>query len=146
MPHWVRLSGDRLVGRDRELVSAVEAVSRIAEARPGVVMVSGPAGIGKSRFVSALSAQVRMNGMRAMVGVCLDLGAGAPPYSALIAAFRSVDPPAVQVLDGLTGAVVMRRSRLFELLRTTTAALAKRRPTVLVVEDVHWSDRITRDA
>ena len=146
MPHWVRLSSDRLVGRDRELVSAVEAVSRIAEARPGVVMVSGPAGIGKSRFVSALSAQVRMNGMRAMVGVCLDLGAGAPPYSALIAAFRSVDPPAVQVLDGLTGAVVMRRSRLFELLRTTTAALAKRRPTVLVVEDVHWSDRITRDA
>jgi DNA-binding CsgD family transcriptional regulator len=40
----------------------------------------------------------------------------------------------------------MRRSRLFELLRTTTAALARRRPTVLVIEDVHWSDRITRDA
>jgi DNA-binding CsgD family transcriptional regulator/tetratricopeptide (TPR) repeat protein len=40
----------------------------------------------------------------------------------------------------------MRRQRLFGLLRSTTVALAKRRPTVLVVEDVHWSDRITRDA
>ena len=40
----------------------------------------------------------------------------------------------------------MRRSRLFELLRSTTSALALRRPTVLVIEDVHWVDRITRDA
>ena len=81
-----------------------------------------------------------------MVGACLDLGVGAPPYSALIGAFRSVDPPAVQVLDALTGAVDMRRSRLFELLRSTTTALARRRLTVLMVEDLHWSDRITRDA
>ena len=64
----------------------------------------------------------------------------------VIAAFRSVDPPAVQLLDALTGAVDMRRSRLFELLRSTTVALAKRRQTVLAVEDVHWSDRTTRDA
>ena len=84
--------------------------------------------------------------MRTMLGACLDLGAGAPPYSGLIAAFRSVDPPAVQLLDALTGAVDMRRSRLFELLRSTTVALAKRRQTVLAVEDVHWSDRTTRDA
>ena len=52
----------------------------------------------------------------------------------------------MQVLDALTGAVDMRRSRLFELLRSTTGALARSRPTVLVIEDVHWLDRITRDA
>ena len=146
MPNWVRLRSDRLVGRDEELASAIEAIRRVIEARPGVVMVSGPAGIGKTRFVSALAEQLRAKGIRVMAGACLDLGAGAPPYSALITAFRSADPPAVQVLDALTGAVVMRRSRLFELLRSTTVALAKRRQTVLVVEDVHWSDRIARDA
>jgi DNA-binding CsgD family transcriptional regulator/tetratricopeptide (TPR) repeat protein len=145
VPNWVRLSSDRLVGRDEELVGAVKAIHRVAEGRPGVMIVSGPAGIGKSRFVSALAEQLRSEGMRAMVGACLDLGAGAPPYSSLIKAFRSVDPPAVQLLDALTGAVRMRRSRLFELLRSTTVGLAKRRPTVLVIEDVHWSDRITRD-
>lgn len=33
----------------------------------------------------------------------------------------------------------------FELLRTTVTALA-RGLTVLVIEDMHWLDRITRDA
>ena len=135
-----------LVGRDAELGAAVAAVGRVQDGLPGVITVSGPAGIGKTRFVTALGDRLGADGKRVLSGACLDLGAGAPPYSAFIAAFRSVDPPAVQLLDALTGAVDMRRQRLFELLRSTTVALAKRRPTVLVVEDVHWSDRITRDA
>jgi len=146
MPNTVRLVSDRLVGRDDELDSTLAVLRSLPEGRPGVVMVSGPAGIGKTRFVSAVADRLSADGSRVMTGACLDLGAGAPPYCALIAAFRSVDPPAVQVLDALTGAVDVRRSRLFELLRSTTAALANRRPTVLVIEDVHWLDRITRDA
>jgi DNA-binding CsgD family transcriptional regulator len=146
MPNTVRLISDTLVGRGDELDSALAVLRSLPEGRPGVVMVSGPAGIGKTRFVRTVADRLRPDGVRVMTGACLDLGAGAPPYCALIAAFRSVDPPAVQVLDGLTGAVDVRRSRLFELLRSTTAALAKRRPTVLVIEDVHWLDRITRDA
>ena len=146
MPNWVRLSSDTLVGRDEELRSVLAALRELPDGRPGVVVVSGPAGIGKTRFVTTLADRLRADDARVMVGACLDLGAGAPPYSALIGAFRSVDPPAVQVLDALTGAVDMRRSRLFELLSSTTAALARRRLTVLVVEDLHWSDRITRDA
>src|SRR5690554_5896554 len=49
------------------------------------------------------------------------------------------------LLDALTGAVDMPRPRLLELLRSTLVALARTRPTVLVVEDLHWSDKITRD-
>jgi predicted ATPase len=146
VPNLVRLTSGTLIGRVEELQAALAALRDLPEGRPGVVVVRGPAGIGKTRFVTTLADRLRADGVRVMVGACLDLGVGAPPYSALIGAFRSVDPPAVQVLDALTGAVDMRRSRLFELLRSTTAALAGRRLTVLVVEDVHWSDRITRDA
>jgi DNA-binding CsgD family transcriptional regulator len=146
MPKTVRLISDTLVGRDDELDSTLAVLHGLPAGRPGVVMVSGPGGIGKTRFVWTVADRLRAAGFRVMTGACLDLGAGAPPYSALIAAFRSVDPPAVQVLDALTGAVDVRRSRLFELLRSTTEALVKRRPTVLVIEDVHWLDRITRDA
>lgn len=145
MPNTVRVASDTLVGRAEELRSTLAALGDLREGRPGVVLVSGPAGIGKTRFVTAVADGLRADGVRVMSGACLDLGAGAP-YAALIAAFRSVDPPAVQVLDALTGAVDMRRSRLFELLRSTTVALARRLPTLLVIEDVHWSDRITRDA
>jgi len=146
MPNVVRLSSEVLVGRDEELGSTLAVLGNLPEGRPGVLMVSGPAGIGKTRFVSSVADRLRAGGARVMTGACLNLGAGAPPYAALIAAFRSVDPPAVQVLDALTGAVEMRRSRLFELLRSTSAALAGRQPTVLVIEDAHWVDRITRDA
>jgi DNA-binding CsgD family transcriptional regulator/tetratricopeptide (TPR) repeat protein len=146
VPNVVRLTSDTLVGRGEELRSSLAVLRSLPDGRPGIVVVSGPAGIGKTRFVTALSDQLRADGVRVMSGACLDLGEGAPPYSALIGAFRSVDPPAVTVLDALTGAIPMRRSRLFELLRTTTDALARRRPTALVIEDLHWSDRITRDA
>jgi DNA-binding CsgD family transcriptional regulator len=146
VPRSVRLASDLLVGRDEELRGALTVLSRLSHDRPAVVTVSGPAGIGKTRFVTEVADRLRADGVRVLTGACLDLRAGAPPYVALIAAFRSADPPAVQVLDALTGAVDMRRSRLFELLRSTTVALARRRPTVLVIEDVHWSDRITRDA
>ena len=146
VPNVVRVASDTFVGRGDELSSALGVLRSLRTGQPGVVIVSGSAGIGKTRFVSTLADRLRVDGVRVMVGACLDLGAGAPPYSALIAAFRSADPPAVHVLDALTGAVDMRRSRLVELLRSTTVALAQRRPTVLVVEDLQWLDRITRDA
>lgn len=146
MPNSVRITSEMLVGRDEELRSTLAALRDLREGQRGVVMVSGPAGIGKTRFVTAVADGLRADGVRVMAGACLDVRAGAVPYSALIAAFRSVDPPAVQVLDALTGAIDMRRSRLFELLRSTMVALARRRQTVLVVEDLHWLDRVTRDA
>lgn len=125
MPNSVRVTSDTLVGRDEELRSTLAALRGLRDGRPGLVMVSGPAGIGKTRFVTALADRLRADGVGMMAGACLDLRVGAPPYSALIAAFRSVDPPAVQILDALTGAIDMRRSRLFELLRSTMAALAR---------------------
>jgi predicted ATPase len=146
MPNVVRLTSAAHVGREEKLDTTVTVLARLPEGRPNVVMVGGQPGIGKTRFVSVVADRLRDADVRVMMGGCVDLAAGAPPYSALIAAFCSVDPPAVQLLDALTGAVEMRRSRLFELLRSTTSALARRRPTVLVIEDVHWLDRITRDA
>ena len=146
MTTMVRVSSATIVGRDDEMRAVLELLSDLPEGPGEVVVVSGPAGIGKTRFVKAVADRLRVDGVRVMAGACLDLGKGAPPYVALIAAFRSVDPPAVQVLDALTGSIEMRRSKLFEMLRTTLAALARRRPTVLVIEDVHWLDAITRDA
>ena len=146
MPGSVRLSSDVLVGRDDELKDAAAVLRDVPEGRPGVVVVSGPAGIGKTRFVATLADQLCADRVRVLTGACLDIGGGAPPYSALIAAFRRADPPAVQLLDALTGAIEMRRSRLFEMLRSTVIAVARRGPTVLVIEDLHWSDRVTRDA
>jgi predicted ATPase len=64
----VRLTSDRLVGRDDDLSSAMAAVRRVPNGCPGVVMVSGPAGIGKTRFLATFAEQLRADGIRTMVG------------------------------------------------------------------------------
>jgi hypothetical protein len=79
--------------------------------------------------------RLRTEQRRILSGSCVH--PGSTPFAPLISAFRYADPPAGQVLDALTGAVEMRRSRLFELLRRTVTGLARRAPTVVVVEDVH---------
>jgi DNA-binding CsgD family transcriptional regulator/tetratricopeptide (TPR) repeat protein len=140
----VRVASRTLAGRDVELTAALGALRAMAEGAPCVALVSGRAGIGKTRLMASLIEDVREDGMRVLSGACVYPGSA--PFAPLIAAFRGADPPAVQVLDGLTGTIEMRRSRLFELLRTTFVGLARRGPTVLVVDDVHWSDRATRDA
>jgi predicted ATPase len=77
MPNTVRLVSDTLVGRDDELDSTLAVLRGLPEGRPGVVMVGGPAGIGKSRFVWTVADRLRADGVRVMTGACLDLGAGA---------------------------------------------------------------------
>jgi predicted ATPase len=91
VPNWMRLTSDRIVGRGAELDAAVAAVGRVRDGLPGVITVSVEAGIGKTRFVIAVADRLQAEGTRVLTGACLDLGAGALPYSAFIAAFRSVD-------------------------------------------------------
>ena len=141
----MRIASGSLVGRDDDLRAVLDSLRAQPAGRPGVVTVSGQAGIGKTRFVRAVADRLRAEHGRVLTGACLDLRAGGSPYAAFINAFRSSEPPAVHLLDALTGAVDMPRPRLLELLRSTLVALARTRPTVLVVEDLHWSDKITRD-
>jgi DNA-binding CsgD family transcriptional regulator len=44
--------GDTLLERERELLVLREAVAGVAEGRPGVVAIEGPAGIGKTRLLA----------------------------------------------------------------------------------------------
>lgn len=140
----VRLTSGALVGRDVQLRASLTALKTFRSDRPGVVIVSGPAGIGKTRFVTALSDRLRADGATILAGACVDLGT-AIPYSPLIEAFRTVEPAPTHILDALTAGVDVPRSRLFALLRDQIVALAQQRLTVLVVEDLQWSDRVTRD-
>jgi MoxR-like ATPase len=49
------VSSAALVGRDEQLRASLTALEAVRSDRPGIVIVSGPAGIGKTRFVTALS-------------------------------------------------------------------------------------------
>src|ERR1700744_3251105 len=126
-----------ILGRDTELAALAGAVRSAGAGDGSVMLISGEAGIGKSTLVDAVRAQLPAEG-RLLVGYCDDL---ATPRT--LGPFRD--------LIGSVGTEVSRaladggdRGRLLAALR---AELDWRdRPTILVVEDVHWADDATLDA
>jgi DNA-binding CsgD family transcriptional regulator len=165
----------RLIGRDEELATLLAAVRDAAQGHPTLAFVAGESGIGKSRLLGELSRHAREDGARVLCGECIELGDGELPYAPLISALRPLvragdpallDLPAAAreelaaLLPGLAdppsapsdaGAERLERhrnqaqGRLFEALLTAIDRLSRDTPVVLVIEDVHWADRSTRD-
>jgi DNA-binding CsgD family transcriptional regulator/tetratricopeptide (TPR) repeat protein len=153
-----------LVGRRSEL-----AVLRgVLQGGSGVVLVTGEAGIGKTRLMTAALGQARSGGVVTMAAGCLPLSeklpllplvdvlrdlhrlgggqvlgtvlAGLPAYVRTELA-RLLPSVADCVPAGDQGA----RERLFTAVGELFLAVARRGPVVLLFEDVHWADAATLD-
>jgi DNA-binding CsgD family transcriptional regulator/tetratricopeptide (TPR) repeat protein len=147
-----------------------EHLTRASDGVPQMVMVGGEAGVGKTRLVDELGGLARRRKVRVLVGGCVPLGGEGVPFAPVTAALRGL----VGELDAAEVAVVagpareeLRRllpdvawggeptadggpsgaapGRLFELLMGVVERLAGTAPLVLILEDLHWADRSTRD-
>ncbi|GAA1680875.1 LuxR family transcriptional regulator [Fodinicola feengrottensis] len=150
-----------LVGRDAERAAIEAAYQRAALGQAVTVLVSGEAGIGKSRLVAATLAGLPGDPL-VLTGGCLEVGADGAPYIPFVAILRDLvrqlgrdRVDALLRLDGsalaewLPGAVPgppgYGRTRLLEELRTLVGLVAAARPVVLLVEDLHWADASSRE-
>ena len=153
-------------GREAELAVLGRAFENAGDGVPGTVLVGAEAGGGKSRLVGEFAARVAGRAL-VLTGGCVELAGAGLPYAPFTAALRGrVRERGPAWVTGLLGgrdagelaALLpefgapptgadpdLARARLFELLLGLFEALAERRPLVLVVEDVHWADRPTRD-
>jgi len=160
-----RIERGRLVGREREMAEARALWSRVLAVDGQLLLVSGEAGVGKTRLVRELATHVRVLGSRVYVGACYAEG-GAPyaPFAQILgqALEGSADDGQEvpdSVLAGLLTLVPTLRldypqiqpeprlddpqaeqQQLFENLTICLAALSSRGPVLLVLEDVHWAD------
>ncbi|MGN9775507.1 helix-turn-helix transcriptional regulator [Micromonospora sp. H33] len=152
-----------LVGRQRELAALRDALARTRAGEPSTVLVGGEAGVGKTRLLEEFGGAV--DGARLLVGQCLELGEAGLPFAPIAAALRAVlrrDGPAVfdgyeaefarllpELARGPLGAAPpvsdAPRGYLFDLVAELFGRLADEQPLVLVIEDLHWADRSTRD-
>jgi predicted ATPase len=166
-----RVSSPALVGRAAEAARLGAAFERAAAGQTTVVVVAGEAGVGKTRLVAELADRVRRQGALALAGGCLDVGDGVVAYAPVVEALRPLPgllapeelervlggaraelarlvpelaAPGTTPPDG-PGAGATVPGRLFELLLGVLHHLAERGPVLLVVEDLHWADRSTRD-
>ncbi len=148
-----------LVGRTSELAVLRDELTASANVRGcRLVTVIGAAGVGKTRLVSELVAEV---GAHATVvsGRCLPYGDGITfwPLTELIRRLGGEQAVAEAIGDEPDAALVVERLRvlsgsgatqpeeLFWAMRRLFEALARARPLLVVLEDVHWAEQMLLD-
>jgi DNA-binding NarL/FixJ family response regulator len=154
-----------MVGRASELARLLSLLDSVAAGEAAVALVSGDAGVGKTRLVTELTGRARERGFIVLAGRCAELG-DSVPYLPLADALRSVtgeesarvaglvaDRPVLGRLLPEHGAGIpasgdgreLARQQLFGAALGLLTELAETSPVLLVLEDLHWADRSTRD-
>jgi ATP/maltotriose-dependent transcriptional regulator MalT len=133
-----------MVGRSDELDSLMSALADVRPGRSRVVLVGGEAGIGKTRLVEELIE--RADDTTVLVGGCVDLGDDALPFAPFAVALREpMRAAGVTDLVALAGGASDDRRRLYEAVADLLERESEKRPILLVLEDLHWADRSTRE-
>ena len=154
----------KLVGRATEFGRLTRVLDLAAAEEPMVALVSGDAGMGKTRLVAELATVAAARGFMVLSGRCAELG-DSVPYLPLADALRSADHTAPALADAIAARPVLglllpdrdtaelargevpglAQQQLFGAVLGMLAELAARAPVLLVLEDMHWADRSTRD-
>lgn len=146
-------SPGQLVGRQRELAEARAMVDTGLAGAGGLLLVSGEAGIGKTRFVEELAAGVRPRA-RVLWGACW-ADPGTPAYWPWRGVLQAAeDPtPAGDVLAPIlgrvgreaTGPAEQLRLQLFDAVAMFLHQASRVRPQLVVIEDLHLADAASLD-
>jgi predicted ATPase len=128
------------VGRACEFGELERALDAAQAGKGATVLVTGEAGIGKTRLVSELARRARDAGFEVLVGRSIDLVGTELPYQPFVEALRPLGEPR-QVEEQKAGS----RLRVFENMLTLLTGRAAAAPVLLVLEDLHWADTSTLD-
>ena len=156
-----RVTSGQLLGRAGQLTALRSAAVAAADGEARVVLVSGDAGIGKTRLIAAAMAQAQADGFITALGGCLQLGEVSVAFAPLVEALRDLRTqlgedamnellgPGLADIGTLLGsgggASAQSSGPIFEHVLGLLTRLAVRQPVMLVLEDLHWADASTRD-
>src|SRR5436305_1891232 len=166
-PMATRLTSNQFVGRTAELEELDRALRGAAEGRPGLVLLGGDSGVGKTRLITELERRLTTEGVTVLRGEAVEQQDGELPFAPLTSAFRPLvraRHPAFDALGRGSRAELAallpgledrgdRHSerhdataqlRLFEALLELLDVISEEQPLLLILEDIHWSDRSTR--
>ena len=152
-----------LVGRDRELASVLGALSTAADGTPQAVIITGEAGIGKTRLVREVTVHARASGFVVASGGCSPASAGRLPYGPISdmlahlvreapelpeltseATWRALGPLRMETPEAVSDSG-LAATRLFAAVGDLLESLSRHRPTMMIIEDVHWVDPASMD-
>ncbi|MGH2807446.1 MAG: ATP-binding protein, partial [Actinomycetota bacterium] len=157
------------IGRTEELGRLSELLDRAEHGLRAVALVAGDAGVGKTRLLTEVVADAEKRGMRVLVGGCMETGDLGLPYVPFIDAFRQLGdrPDDVALIETMIAAIPnlgrllpgptegrpppaptrddFDQVELFGGVLSLLERLSETAPLLLVIEDLHWADRSTRD-
>ncbi len=164
-----RQDATHYVGREREFTQLTEVWEEAKSGKCRVAFVVGEAGIGKSRFVSEFVRRIHDEGAMALFGHCDE--DGFIPYQPLADAMghyvASCTPIELRVRLGPAAAELARlvpdiarrlpavspsadrvepeeaRDKMYAAAATLLADAVQRQPLVVVLDDLHWTDKST---
>jgi predicted ATPase len=128
------------VGRGREFGQLERALDATRAGSGTTALVTGEAGIGKTRLASELAARTRDAGFEVLLGRSIDLVGTELPYQPFVEALRPLG--AFPQVDGQAAGSQLRVFQETLALLFDRAAAA---PLLLVLEDLHWADTSTLD-
>ena len=154
-----------LVGRAAELAKLRGLLDGSPPGGSRAAIVSGEAGIGKTRLLREFGRAAAADGALVLVGHCVSFGGEAVPFLPISEAFGRLDRDEPATVDRLRAdyaplARLLPQRRLvgsdseegrldpadlYEAVLGALLDLAAERTIVLVVEDLHWADGATRD-
>ncbi len=156
-----------MIGRSRELEELLKLVGLPDETASRAVVISGDAGVGKSRLLAELRQHALDADWQVLVGHCLDFGDSALPYLPFTEIFGRLSQESASLTDSVAHAhpavrrlmpgrrVVgdaspaptepMERADLFDAVYATLEQLATAQPVIVLLEDLHWADQSTRE-
>jgi DNA-binding winged helix-turn-helix (wHTH) protein/tetratricopeptide (TPR) repeat protein len=154
------------VGRAVEMAFMEAHLERLRQGTGQAILLQGPAGIGKTRLVSEFLSSVNAEDFRLVKLQCLP-GLRNTPFAPLremcltlfsetadSATDNDIDAALLRELmdDAATGAPVLkglsdhqRRQRSYALLSRLLQGLAREKPLLIVIEDVHWIDATSQE-
>jgi oligopeptide transport system substrate-binding protein len=163
------IAPSRLVGREHELGLLQECWQRAGAGQGGVVLISGEAGVGKTRLVEEFASRIRWQGVRVLWGRCYEFER-LLPYQPISEALRAVLPtlttaeladsapwtvaevarlvpqmaehyPDLEVASSTD--VTQEQARLFDGVACFLSQLSSHQALLVVVEDLHWASEST---
>ena len=162
-PAWTAVehaSANPMVGRDEELNQVLQGLNDALHGRGSVSIVSGEAGIGKTKLVEAAEVEAKLRGFEVLKGRCTDVRDPAP-YQAFIEAVwprisRKMQADTPQILHDFLARLSPTIRRWKRSPRTDDAETAivnetllgllnGETPVLLVLEDFQHADQATKN-
>jgi len=158
-----------LAGREEEMADLRRLLDQALGGRGGMALIGGEPGLGKTRLAEEVLEEASGRGFLALTGRCYEME-GAPPYMPLVEILQTaakVVPPEVfrEALGDAAGEVArllpelgrlfadipvpvdmppeQARRYLLNSLRDFFDRTSRRRPLILLLDDLHWADEST---